>query len=330
MKYRLNLTVAHQYVFQMEEMVQHAIFGNVGTMVVFRVGGEDAELLEKEFMPEFTQQDLVNLGFKQIYTKLMIDGITSRPFSAETLAPFPRPAESHRDAIIAASRTRYGTPRAVVEDNIRSFTMGIAATAIGVAAAPEGGRTAFGSTLSVSTRPGAAGLNLPQSGQAPARSDRPMYEAVCAVDGKKILVPFKPDGSRPVYCEEHMDMIKFRSKGTSPGDQPALRRQAPREQGSLGRPAGGEARAPRPVERSIPLHALRPGNQRENNSRPPAPRPAPLPEKKEANLSELRRALEESLRPDAKPLTAELPSSPGEPQENTPKVLAPGETIRFE
>ena len=68
-KYRLNLTVAHQYIAQMEEMVQHAIFGNVGTMVVFRVGAEDAELLEKEFMPEFMIQDLVNLGFANIYVK---------------------------------------------------------------------------------------------------------------------------------------------------------------------------------------------------------------------------------------------------------------------
>ncbi len=324
-KYRLNLTVAHQYVFQMEEMVQHAVFGNVGTMVVFRVGGEDAELLEKEFMPEFTQQDLVNLGFKQIYTKLMIDGITSRPFSAETIPPFPRPAESSRDLIIKTSRERYGTPRTVVEDNIRSFTMGISAPAIGIAVAPEDGRAASGGVSS--DRP-AAGQNRPAAGEA--RSLRPMYEAVCAVDGKKILVPFKPDGSRPVYCEEHMDMIKFRSKGAPRSEPPAPGRPGPQERGLHGQHAGGEARPGRPAGRSIPLNALRPGSRGENNPRPPAPRPAPSPERKEAHLSELRRALEESLRADPKPSAVEPPSPPREPQESVPKVLAPGETIRFD
>ncbi len=297
-KYRLNLTVAHQYVFQMEEMVQHAIFGNVGTMIVFRVGAEDAELLEKEFMPEFTAQDLVNLGFKQIYTKLMIDGITSRPFSAETLAPFPRPAESFREAIIRASRERYGTPRAQVEEKIRLFTMGStlevpgSSPAVPVsapAAHPEGGRASPGE----------------------ARRDRPMYEAICAVDGKRILLPFKPDGTRPVYCEEHMDFIKFRSKGGSPGGE--SRR-------------GGQPAPNRPPQTSQTV-SLRDLNERGQNAGRQAGEAQPF--KKEAKLAELRKALEDSLRPNQKPAPPE-PTAPLQSAHPAPKVLAPGETIRFE
>ena len=91
-KYRLDLIVAHQYVGQLvtdkSTIVRDAIFGNVGTMVVFRVGAADAEFLENEFTPEFTIEDIVNLPNYHIYIKLMCDGITARPFSAETLPPF--------------------------------------------------------------------------------------------------------------------------------------------------------------------------------------------------------------------------------------------------
>jgi len=83
-KYKLNLTITHQYIEQMEEEVRDAVFGNVGTMVTFRVGAFDAEVLEKEFAPQFTAEDLVNLGIYQIYLKLMIDGMPSKPFSAVT------------------------------------------------------------------------------------------------------------------------------------------------------------------------------------------------------------------------------------------------------
>lgn len=81
-KYRLGLFLAHQYIEQMREEVRAALFGNVGTLICFRVGAADAEYLAKEFFPEFTQEDLVNLPRFQMYIKLMIDGTSSRPFSA--------------------------------------------------------------------------------------------------------------------------------------------------------------------------------------------------------------------------------------------------------
>lgn len=120
-KYKLNLIVAHQYIEQMTEEVRAAIFGNVGTMIIFRVGAFDAEFLEKEFMPYFTGEDLVNLGFAQIYIKLMIDGVTSRPFSSTTLAPIQPDGTNHRGPVVEQSRRKYSLPRAEVEEGIRRW-----------------------------------------------------------------------------------------------------------------------------------------------------------------------------------------------------------------
>ena len=101
-----------------------AIFGNVGTLACFRVGAEDAEFLEKEFMPEFTANDLVNLSKYSIYLKLMIDGVASKPFSAETLEPLKSNAESLKDAVIENCRRRFSTPRQAVEEKIASEWLG--------------------------------------------------------------------------------------------------------------------------------------------------------------------------------------------------------------
>lgn len=117
-KYKLNLTIAHQYIEQMEEEVRAAVFGNVGTMIVFRVGAYDAEILEKEFMPQFTAEDIVNLGIYQIYLKLMIDGISSSPFSATTLPPIAKPENSSMEEVIKISREQYANNRADVEKKI--------------------------------------------------------------------------------------------------------------------------------------------------------------------------------------------------------------------
>ncbi len=118
-KYKLNLCVAHQYIEQMTDEVRAAVFGNVGTMCTFRVGAYDAEVLEKEFSPFFTMEDIVNLGFTQIYLKLMIDGVSSKPFSATTIGPIPKPPVSMRELVIEESRKRYGRPRDEVEEAIR-------------------------------------------------------------------------------------------------------------------------------------------------------------------------------------------------------------------
>ncbi len=120
-KYRLNLTMAHQYIAQMEEEVADAVFGNVGTLVSFRVGAPDAEQLELEFTPTFLQTDLVNLDKYNAYIKLMIDGISSKPFSMETLPP-EASEYGKGETVREVSRERYGRDRQGIEDKIRRWS----------------------------------------------------------------------------------------------------------------------------------------------------------------------------------------------------------------
>ena len=116
-KYRLSLIMAHQYVKQLDEVVADAVFGNVGTMVTFRVGGDDAEVLEKEFTPTFLATDIVNLPKFQILLKLMINGVASQPFSSITMGPIGHPTGSF-DKVVRVSRERYASKKENIEDKI--------------------------------------------------------------------------------------------------------------------------------------------------------------------------------------------------------------------
>ena len=124
-KFHLCLTIGHQYIAQLENgqstVVRDAVFGNVGTIITFRVGAEDAEFLEKWFAPDFMAADIQNLGKYNIYIKLMVNGITTKGFSATTLPPLAQMEESQKDAIIAWSREHYGTSRETVENQIASW-----------------------------------------------------------------------------------------------------------------------------------------------------------------------------------------------------------------
>ncbi len=175
-KYRLNLTVAHQYTAQLvsdkSTAVRDAVFGNVGTMIVFRVGADDAEFLESEFDPEFTPQDIVNLPNYKVYLKLMIDGVTSRPFSAKTLPQMVKGGDKAvEEEVIKSSRDLYCRPRDVVEKEINDWS----------------------------------GMSLGDDTQAYSGEK---FEAVCSNCKKQTTVPFKPDAGRPVYCKECMEKIK--------------------------------------------------------------------------------------------------------------------------
>lgn len=120
-KYRLNLIMAHQYIEQLNETVRAAVLGNVGTLITFRVGGDDAALLETEFTPQFTPEDIVNLPAFHIYLRLMIDGVASEPFSATTLPPIEGKTDN-REKMIELSRERYGRSRGEVEEGIRTWS----------------------------------------------------------------------------------------------------------------------------------------------------------------------------------------------------------------
>ena len=121
-KYKLCLTVANQYIEQMTEEVRNAVIGNVGTFISFRVGSSDAEIMEREFAPAFVAEDMVNLGQYQIYLKLMIDGVGSRPFSATNLPPIPKPAKSYVADILGYSRKNYSKEKDIVDEDIRRWT----------------------------------------------------------------------------------------------------------------------------------------------------------------------------------------------------------------
>lgn len=177
-KYRLNLTVAHQYTAQLvvdkSSAVRDAVFGNVGTMIVFRVGSDDAEFLESEFDPEFTPQDLVNLPNYKVYMKLMIDGVTSRPFSAKTLPQMVKSGNRQiEEEVIKTSRDLYCRPRAVVEKEINDWS---------------------GMSLG----------DIEASGGGPLEK----FPIICSLCGLEKTVPFKPEPGRPAYCKECIAKIK--------------------------------------------------------------------------------------------------------------------------
>src|SRR3990167_2930215 len=171
-KYRLNLIIAHQYIGQLvteqDTKVRDAVFGNVGTLLIFRVGAADAEFLEKEFTPEFTIEDLVNLPNREIYLKLMVDGVTCRPFSASTLPPIQiKSIPDCAERIMLNSRRLYSRDMKEVEEEIHKWIGGIG----------------------------------DENEESKDKEDgEKQYIAKCAHCGKQAKVPYKPDGRRPVYC----------------------------------------------------------------------------------------------------------------------------------
>ncbi len=189
-KYHLCLTLAHQYITQMDEKVRDAIFGNVGTIITFRIGAADAEFLEKEFLPEFNADDLVNLAKYNIYLKLMIDGVASRSFSAATLAPFPKPEKTYTDKIIKLSREKHGVERKGIDKKIAEWSQAVELAAI---------------------------------------AKKKPYEAVCSKCGKKTRVSFKPDGVRPVYCSDCLEKVRAEQSKDKPEEDKNNQQKKPEQ-----------------------------------------------------------------------------------------------------
>lgn len=119
-KYRLSLVITNQYIAQLRRNLIHGIFGNIGTLLSFRVGAEDADLLTKEFGQVIGANDLMGLPNYHAFVRLLVQGEVSAPFDIQTLAPPRREGASHAKEIRQLSRTKYGRPRAEVEKAIRS------------------------------------------------------------------------------------------------------------------------------------------------------------------------------------------------------------------
>jgi len=313
-KYRLCLILAHQYITQMDEKVRDAVFGNVGTFIVFRVGAYDAEVLEQEFAPEFTAQDIVNLGFANVYMKLMINGVASRPFSALTLPPIPFPEKSYKEEIIEFSRKQYATPKEEVEKRISEWH----APVIKPATPVTSGFTALAAK--------------------PATEEKPavqLFDAVCSGCGAKTQVPFKPDGKRPVYCKDCK--IKYLNKETASPNPPrrippSPFRSQPFKSGGVPSFEEGEIVQRNAVpEKRISLEELK------KNAPEKKQKPGP-------DLGSLRKVLEETLdqavkgpvkkteqkvekiEEEAKTAEQEIQS---ENINGNKRILKPGESIRF-
>lgn len=184
-KYRLNLIVAHQYMAQLTDEVKDAVLGNVGTLTAFRVGAPDAQELETEFMPRFTPEDIINLPKFQIYLKLMIDGVSSQPFSAATLPPIARKTDS-REKVIRVSRERYALDRGVVEEKVLKWT-GL---------------------------DGADIDDLMEKAKARGSGNQPKtkHKYKCSWTGKEFSIPVKLDRARPIYCEEGKELVRGAKK----------------------------------------------------------------------------------------------------------------------
>ena len=271
-KYRLCLTIGHQYIGQLEDKdtkVRDAVFGNVGTMAVFRVGAEDAEFLEKEFSPEFMATDLVNLSKYNIYLKLMIDGVSSHPFSANTLPPPKPPKESNREKIIQASRDTYGVKKEIVEEKIIRWTEGTDSKPLPTLLKP-------------------VGPNLQQGNPKNPITGNPeqttLYDAICSVCGKPTKTIFQPEKDRPVYCKSCLKKLK--SAFNKPKEAPVEKPESVAVQSLTGGEKVGNIAFHVPKER--PEHE-RPENERLLK------KTQDKPKRKEVNLSDLKKALEESL-----------------------------------
>lgn len=215
-KYRLSLTVAHQYIAQLDEEVAKAIFGNVGTLISMRVGAEDAQFMENEFTPVFTPEDLVNLPKYNMYIKLMVDGVATQPFSAVTLPPIAK-ATGSEAKVVAVSRERYATDRSVIEEKVLRWS-GMEV----LEAAPD-------EYLKISPERMEA---IRQAMPNPPKKPKPMYKHTCTRCGKEWEMPIQLDPSRPMYCNECMPIVKEEEKAKK--KRPPIREGE--EKGKVNRP----------------------------------------------------------------------------------------------
>lgn len=207
-KYRLNLILAHQYIEQLSETVKFAVFGNVGTLIAFRVGAADAEALAPEFTPTFTEEDIVNLPKYEFYLKLMIDGIASEPFSARGLAPLRDDEKTgNEEKAIRVSRERYAKKREVVEEKIERWLSPDELDEAPAKAAPSA--IPKQKPFSPNTIPRETpSERIPSGERKSANDDVLKFSTACARCGKETKTSFQPDGIRPVYCKDCLALAK--------------------------------------------------------------------------------------------------------------------------
>jgi DNA helicase HerA-like ATPase len=116
-KYRLNLVIAHQFIAQLQEKIRDSVFGNVGSMIVFRIGADDAQYLVKQFEQVFSERDLISIDNFNAYVKLLVRGQTTVPFNIHTLL-YPKMDMAYGEKVKELAMLKYGADRAAVEADI--------------------------------------------------------------------------------------------------------------------------------------------------------------------------------------------------------------------
>lgn len=222
-KYRLNLIMAHQYIEQLSEVVRPAVFGNVGTMIVFRVGAADAEELVKEFTPRFTEDNLVNIPKWECYMKLMVDGIATDPFSAKGLSPLRNDEiTNNREKVIKLSRERYAEKREIIEEKIFRWS-GVAQEGKNEKEDVDKKDAKISTPQALPNKTNSNSISAKNSkDNAPVREKRQAennfesenpeqkkkFIGQCSVCGKETKLNFKPDNVRSVFCKECFQKVK--------------------------------------------------------------------------------------------------------------------------
>lgn len=232
-KYRLALILAHQYIEQLDETVRDAVFGNVGTIVTFRVGSPDALYMEKEFSPVFIPEDLASLPKFGIYLKLMVDGVSTDPFSALTLPPIAQRTGS-TEKVVVVSRERYATTRSDIQEKVLKWS-GMESGPVLPEEPPEGvvtgGEVSYPKIeteeekdqIDEATGEAKAGEYLRFSPErlaaiskaAPAgakKKDKPKFPHTCSRCGKVWEMPVQLDPTRPMYCAECLPIVREERK----------------------------------------------------------------------------------------------------------------------
>ncbi len=285
-KYRLDLTIAHQYVGQLvtdtSTAVRDAVFGNVGTMVSFRVGATDAEFLEQEFTPEFLQEDLIRLANRDIYIKLMIDGITSRPFSARTITLSPiEKDDKKREEIIKTSRARYARTKSTVEGEINRWASNLDAP------------VKDSDQQNNKKQSGFFNKDKQKSQQGRVQSDgTTLYDAICSSCGKSTKVIFPPTEGRTVFCKSCLKKMKS-DKNLKPLNSNEVDSSEDTEAlAGLGIEFESSQEANGSQSPSVVYFNQK--KKEEKNHHPVPPKSSSKP-KKEINLADLKKALDESL-----------------------------------
>jgi hypothetical protein len=297
-KYGLNLTVANQYISQMEDTVRDAVFGNVGTMICFRISADDAPILVKQFEPQFEANDLLQMHNRNFVMNMVINGEKAPAFSARTLQ-LPDPQADNSAMIIANTREKYSAKREDVEKAINELIMPpeeLMRKGPGNPRTPQSGAQAKQWPVDSGAKPAAS--------QQPREQSAPRPVAAPAEPNRPKLIIETPEGEAAVAAKSAP--VAVQSVPAQASDQPAGD-DAPKRKRTRSRrkkPTGGESSAEgQSDQQSTPQPQQQRHEQQPQQSQQQAPRPT--------------RQHEPVATPVPAPAPASAPPRPAQPPKQT-------------